>query len=351
MINPFLQEDLEFIAKKLFPFFNFFKNQKIFITGGTGFFGKWFLETFIYLNEVFQLNIEIFVLTRNYYKFKEKFERLATYKKFTFIEGDVKNFEFFKGKFLAVIHMAATSAEETFKGEDELAKFETVVDGTRRVLEFTRINQVPYFLFTSSGAVYGKHNHPVREDYLIAPPCNSIKSVWGTAKRTAEFLVSYYGEKKNIETRIARCFSFLGPYLPLNIHYAAGNFLKDALKGGPIVVKGTGNDVRSYLYPADLIVWLITILIKGEKNSVYNVGSDQKVTIKELAELIKKKAKVKEIKLEKRKIIKGATALSFYVPSIEKAKKELGLKVFTPLEKAIEKTLQFYKQFYKNGRD
>jgi len=342
MINPFLQEDLEFIAKKLSPFFNFLKDQKIFITGGTGFFGKWFLETFIYLNEVFNLNIEVFILTRSYRRFKEKFERLATYKKFTFIEGDVKNFEFFKEKFFAVIHMAATSAEETFRGEDELVKFETVVDGTRRVLEFAKRNKVPYFLFTSSGAVYGKHSYPVDENYLIAPPCNDIKSIWGTAKRAAESLVSYYGEKIGIETRIARCFSFLGPYLPLNIHYAVGNFLKDALAGGPIVIKGTGEEVRAYLYAGDLIIWLLTILVQGKKNSVYNVGSNEGVRIKDLAELIRKKAKVEEIKIEKSEV-RGSMRFSFYVPSIEKAKKELGLRVFTSLEKAIEKTLEFYK--------
>ena len=340
--NSLLEKDLKFIAEKILSLLSFFKNQKIFITGGTGFFGSWILETFLYLNETLDLNLSAVILTRNYKKFEQKAPYLAKYKYFKFIEGDVKNFKFFKENFLAVIHMAATSAEETFRGEDELKKFDTIVEGTRHVLEFTKYNKIPYFLFTSSGAVYGPHTAPVKEEFLIAPSPTDIKSVWGHAKRTAEFLVAYYGEKFGIKTKIARCFSFVGPYLPLNIHYAVGNFIRDALQGGPIIIKGSGEVVRSYLYAADLVVWLFTILVKGKENYPYNVGSDKLISIKELAYLVGECARVKEIIIEREREVPGASSRTFYVPNIERAKKELGLKVFTPLKEGILKTINYY---------
>ena len=128
-----------------------------------------------------------------------------------------------------------------------------------------------------------------------------------------------------------------------------GNFIRDALKGGPIVIKGDGTPVRSYLYLGDLVIWLFKILLEGKTGEVYNVGSDKPVSIKELAKLVASCTKrvfqlEKEIEVivEKKEVFSSAS--NIYVPSIEKAKKELGLRVFTPLEKAIEKTLFFYKR-------
>src|SRR3989338_4961828 len=98
------------------------------------------------------------------------------------------------------------------------------------------------------------------EEYFGAPYPADVKSAWGESKRAAEFICGYYADRYGLEIKIARCFSFVGPYLPLDIHYAVGNFIRDALKGGPLRIKGDGTPVRAYLYAADLAVWLWTIL-------------------------------------------------------------------------------------------
>lgn len=164
------------------------------------------------------------------------------------------------------------------------------------------------------------------------------------SKRVAEFLCYIYS-KNNINIKIARCFTFIGPYLPLDLHYAAGNFIRDALKGGPIVVKSDGSGVRSYMYMSDLMVWLYTILFKGKSCYPYNVGSEEEITIKELA------FKVAEIyyKLTGKKVDviieqkpDPSKPVDRYVPSTKRAREELGLIQKVSLDEAIERTLKFY---------
>ncbi len=339
-----MKEDLEFIffrTKDLW--LEYFNNKNLFITGGTGFFGSWLLETIRWVNENTELNVSATILTRDFKKFQKKAPQLANYKMFKFIEGDIRSFNFIEENYDYLFHFATTRAEETFKGEDELRKFETIAYGTKRVLEFAKLRGIKKVLITSSGAIYGKDDKidKIPENYYIAPNPLDISLALGHGKRVAEFYCSYFCKKFDIDIKIARCFSFIGPYLPLNIHYAIGNFIKNALNNEPIVIKGDGSQIRGYLYSADLIIWLLTILIKGKKCEPYNVGSDKGISIKDLAKLILKLCQKKlEIIIKNKNNISPANKI--YLPSIDKARKELNLDVFTPLEDAIIKTYKFY---------
>jgi dTDP-glucose 4,6-dehydratase len=345
-MNQFIiHNDIEFIYSKTGNIWHNFRNKKIFITGGTGFFGCWLLETIKWLNENKQLDLSATILTRNYKKFFKKAPHLANYSFFNFVEGDIKSFNFFHDNYHALIHFAATNAEETYHGEDELNKFITITCGTKRVLDFAIENNIKNILVTSSGAVYGKQAvniQNIMEEYSVAPNSTDISAALGHGKRIEEFFCSYYAQKFKLKIKIARCFSFVGPYLQLNIHYAIGNFIRDVLNGGPIVIKGDGTAIRSYLYAADLIIWLITILAKGKSIYPYNVGSDESIDILTLARLVARcSGRNINIIIEKQKHFNQAK--NIYVPSIQRARKELGLKVYTSLKDAIQKTFLFYK--------
>jgi len=346
-MNPsrLLYDDIQFIYSKTDNIWHHFKNKKIFITGGTGFFGCWLLETIKWLNENKQLNISATILTRNYKKFLNKAPHLAKYPFFNFVEGDITSFKFFYDNYHSLIHFAATNAEETYHGEDELKKFITIACGTKRVLEFAKMNNIKNILLTSSGAIYS--NQPdntsnISEDSHGAPYTTDINAALGHGKRIAEFLCSYYAQKYKLKIKIARCFSFVGPYLQLDIHYAIGNFIRDALSGGPIIIQGNGTPIRVAFRRVDLMIWLITILAKGNSVYPYNVGSDDAIDIKNLAYLIAKCCKC-NINVVIQKQIKFNKYKNFYVPSIQRAKDELGLKVYTNLKDSIQKTLRFYK--------
>ena len=163
------------------------------------------------------------------------------------------------------------------------------------------------------------------------------RSAYGEGKRAAELLCALYHQRHGLETKIARCFAFVGPYLPLDVHFAIGNFIRDAIAGGPIRVQGDGTPHRSYLYAADLAIWLWTILVSGEACRPYNVGSDHSVTIAEVARLVAEVAEHRVAIQIARQPAPGVPQR--YVPNTARATKELQLSVRIPLSHGIQKTL------------
>ena len=337
-------KDLDHILKHTSHLWEEVRDQNIFITGGTGFFGCWLLESFTFASERLKLGARAVVLSRDPGAFAVKAPHLAGHPAVSIVRGDVRTFEYPAGEFPFVIH-AATTASAQLNQQEPLLMFETIVDGTRRTLEFARTHGTRKFLLTSSGAVYGKQppemTH-IPEDYRGTPDTMDPNSAYGEGKRAAEMLCQLYVLKYGLETKIARCFAFVGPYLPLDAHYAIGNFIRDACKGGPVCVKGDGTPYRSYLYAADLAIWLWTILFKGKSCRPYNVGSDKSINIADLANLVCRLSNP-EITFTITSTADPALPPQRYVPATERARSELGLEDWISLEQAIEKTVRWLK--------
>jgi dTDP-glucose 4,6-dehydratase len=319
------------------------KNQKIFITGGTGFFGKWLVESLLYFNHRLNLNIEIGLLTRNINRFIQNNKELAQNKYIRFYEGDIISFNYPCDDYSYFIHAAS---RDKFNGEDSIKRFLILSEGTKRLLEYAIGCNVKKLLLISSGGVYGKESNKlnqIREDSCCSPDTTDPDSCYGEGKRVAELLCSMYAQKFNFEIKIARCFSFIGPYFPLDIHFAIGNFINDAINGRNIIIRGDGSPVRSYMYASDLMIWLWTILFKGNTGVVYNVGSDEAFTLKEIAKLIA--SKFEGIHVDILNEINNDDNTNRYIPSIDLAKNQLGLEININLDEAIQKTINF-QRFY-----
>lgn len=336
-----LTADLLHIENAIHHIVPAFRNKAIFITGGTGFIGKWILETLCYLNTKHDLSLSVTVLSRNPAQFLRDYPQFEGVQ---FIYGDIRSFDFPDDQFDYIIH-AATEASATLNVEAPLLMCDVICDGTRRVLEMASRNKNCKLLFLSSGAVYGimpSQDSAFSEDFGGAPNPLLPGSAYGEAKRIAEMYCATYAREGKIQACIARCFAFVGPYLSLDTHFAIGNFIGNGLKKEPIIIHGDGMPLRSYLYTSDLVIWLLTILINGKNGEAYNVGSDEPVSIKQLAKTVADFFPDLEIKVlnQTRKTDRNQN----YIPDITKSKTELGLSVSITLKEAIEKTISYHQQ-------
>ena len=352
---PSLPEaDLEHVLAHTRGLWEPMRGRNLFVTGGTGFFGRWLLESFAFANERLALGAHATVLTRSPAAFKERAPEVAAQSCLTFVKGDVTDFTYQQvreqlpaghdGAFRFVIH-AATEASARLNEVEPLRMIDTIVAGTRRALDFAIESGARRFLLASSGAVYGAQPPEIThipEEYAGGPDCTNPRSAYGEAKRLAELLCACYS-RRGIEPVIARGFAFVGPLLPLDIHFAVGNFIRDALKGGPIQIAGDGTPCRSYLYAADLAAWLWHLLFRAEPNRPYNVGSDESLSIAELAALVaESSARPVEIRIA-RQPTPGAPP-SRYVPRTDRATRELGLETWIPLPDALRRTFAWNRR-------
>jgi dTDP-glucose 4,6-dehydratase len=313
----------------------------IFITGATGFFGCWVLETFAWANRQLGLRASATILSRDPERLRKRLPHLAD-GAIRAIEGDIRDFRFPDGEFTHVIH-AATESSAALNTQQPQLMFDTIVEGTRHCLDFALHRGVRKFLLTSSGAVYGKqppHLMHVPEDYGGGPDPLASDSAYAEGKRAAELLTVLAAQRSKLEAKIARCFAFVGPYMKLDTHFAIGNFIRDGLEHSPIVVQGDGTPVRSYMYASDLMVWLWTILFRGESCRAYNVGSEDGISIGALAQEVASVGNSREPVQIMKTPIAGAP-VARYVPSTARARQELGLACTVPLRNSIERTMNW----------
>jgi nucleoside-diphosphate-sugar epimerase len=337
------QDDLDAAIDLAEDCFRSLRGARMFLTGCTGFFGVWLLETFRRADERLGLGLDLTLLSRSPETFVGQHPHLAADDRLRYLTGDVRCFDHPPGSFSHVIHGATTNARETFSGEDPFKKFDTVAMGTRRVLEFCEHRAVPDMLYIGSGAVYGRRTtpEPIAETDLLAPDPLDVGMTLGHAKRVAELFCAMTAARSPVRIKIARCFSFVGPQLPLDIHYAIGNFIADAVVGRPITVTGTGLPVRSYMYMSDLVAWLVTILVRGAASRPYNVGSENGMTIHEVAARVAEASGYPLEMIAATQPPPAAGGGDRYVPSTSRARVELNLPETVSLSSAIVKTLTF----------
>jgi UDP-glucuronate decarboxylase len=313
----------------------------ILLTGGTGFFGKALLRHWALVESTGQDIASVTLLSRDPKRFAAQYPELVTHHWLHLIQGDVcDSASLPKGQnYTHVLHAAADSTTGPMLTPSQ--RYDQIVNGTRNVLELAVASGASRFLLTSSGGVYGPQPRDMEcipEEYLGMPEPLNPNNAYSVAKRCAEHLCALYQDKYGLEIVIARCFAFVGQDLPLDVHFAIGNFISDAMNSSAITVKGDGTPYRSYMDQRDLALWLTTLLAKGKSGEAYNVGSDEAITIKDLAH------KVRDLISPGKLVnIAGTNSLmnfrSRYIPSIVKASGELKLNLSYTLNDSIRDTV------------
>jgi dTDP-glucose 4,6-dehydratase len=285
------------------------------------------------------------------------------------VAGDVSTFAAPVGALDLCIH-AAAEVGNPHQGDQPLKVFDTIVQGTRRMLDLAQAAGARRFLLASSGAVYGPQPTDLEcmpESYGGAPNQLHTANAYGNGKRVAEWLACAYAAQvaqpaqpapsttsappftpskpsaeASFSPTIARIFAVLGPGLPLDGHFAAGNFIRDALAGRALQINGDGTPLRSYLYTADLCVWLLRILESGTAGQAYNVGSGHALSIAGLAQRVVEAAGTTvPIHVQTPLPATLPPPPARYVPDTSKARQALDLAEYTMLDTALRKTIQW----------
>mgnify|MGYP001443861995 CR=1 FL=1 len=313
-----------------------FGSPRVLLTGGTGFFGRSILRRLLINRSFRDVGPTILVVTRSPETFLSNYPEFNNLAWLSFYRGDVLEYSSLPsdGRFSHILHAATEST--IGPSLDPVCRYDEIVSGTRNLLDYAVNNKIKRFLLTSSGGVYGPQpetSPTIDESYLGIPDPLDPASAYSMAKRSAEHMCCLYSNKYDIEACIARCFSFFGPDLPRNAHFAIGNFVNNALNLDEIIIEGDGSPIRSYLDQNDLASWLLCILERGISGEAYNVGSNEAISLYDLAHLV---ASIfcpdKNVKILGRPKYSGR---NLYVPNITKANKELGLNVSIPLSESL----------------
>jgi dTDP-glucose 4,6-dehydratase len=308
------------------------KNKILLIIGGTGFFGKSLINFLVYESKLNNIK-KIILLSRGNNKIdlpKEDQKKIYIHQ----IYGDISKLKKIPYADYVMYCAINTNYKDYYKGICNYYKLAKKYHSKSKIL------------YTSSGAVYGqqpKNIKEIKESYFLKQERidfkDKNKNYYSLIKLKNEEIFKGLTKFK-IKVSIARCFAFVGENLPRNSNFVVGNLIANILAKKKLEIKANYNVVRSYMHEDDLSNWLLKIV----KNSnlqcpIYNVGSDKVVKIKNLAYALSKKYKLK-LKLKKIKY----RFEDKYIPSIQKAKKELKLRLKYSSFDAVKDVIESIQQ-------
>ncbi len=336
-------EDLDAIVSGLGEKWSLLRGADVWLTGGTGFFGVWLVSALLHANERLGLGLHVHVVARRPEQLLARLPELQGATGLSLLAADARSFCPPAGMRMTHVIHAATSASVALVESDPVEMAHVAAEGTRNLLKVARERNVERMLFTSSGAVYGRNPAEVthvREEQMGVVDPLVPRNAYAEGKRLAETYCASYFEKWQLPVTIARCFAFVGPYLPLDTHFAIGNFIRDALHGQRITVQGDGSARRSYLYATDLTTWLLELLLCGVPGRAYNVGSECDVSIAELAALV---GGQRGVPVEIRGKRDPSRPIDSYVPSNQRIRRELGVAELVSLEQSVLRTMAWHE--------
>jgi len=322
-------------------------DKTIFVTGANGLIGRFIVDLIMYLNSQKNYNINLIANSRSVKKIKDNFANYINDNKFNYYIGDINDKITYNGKVDFIINCASNTHPEQYS-TDPINTILTNIKGTENVLDFaTRIKARTIFL--SSVEIYGENKQNIgrfKENQMGYIDCNSLRAGYNEGKRTGEALCQAYKEKNNIEIVLVRLPRIYGPTIKKDDSKALSQFINKAIAGEDIVLKSLGNQYFSYIYVADAVSGILTILINGENGEVYNLGNiKSEVHLKDLANIVAYNVNRKVIyelpcEMEEKGYSKSTDARLDY----SKIESQLDWKPKYSIEDGVKRTIEILKE-------
>ena len=312
-------------------------NCNILVTGGTGLIGSCLVDA---LMSYPQKNYNIYVIGRNQKRAQKLFSKYETDKYFHFICHSIEYPLDCKIDFHYIIHAASEASPSSFASNPvELIK--TNIAGLSNLLDYGIVHNLKRFLYISSGEVYGEGDgEDFNENSYGYVDILKARSCYPSVKRLAETLCASYSQEYGLDFVVARPCHIYGPNFTENDSRVYAQFIRNVLRGEDIVLKSSGEQLRSWCYVVDCVSALLYILLNGDNCQAYNIADPSStVTIKELAEIISKIGKRKVIYQQPSEIEKkGYNIVTKSVFSIDKIE-ALGWSVSGTLQEKLQITI------------
>lgn len=322
--------------------------MKILITGGAGFIGSHLAEKYLELGDEVYIIDDLSTGTLENIKHLQEVDH---YRDRLFVTVDtILNHDTMLelvGTCDFVIHMAAAVGVQYIL-DNPLSSIITNIQGTEKVLELCNKFKKKV-LIASTSEVYGKHTHAplIETDNIIYGPPTKFRWSYAAAKLMDEFTALAYYRTKKLPAIIVRLFNTVGPRQTGRYGMVIPRFVQQAMRSEPITVYGDGSQTRTFTYVKDVVEAIIRLMeCKDALGEVINIGGIEEVTIKYLAELVKKStASNSEIKFIPYDDVytKDFEDMQRRVPSIKKIKKLVRWEPTTSLEDIVKSVIEYYQ--------
>lgn len=313
--------------------------MKILITGGVGFIGSNLSNYFI--EQGHQVTVIDNLITGR----KENITQLFNNPNFSFIKADICTLNFDSlNSFDLIYHLASPASPIQYK-KYPIETLRANSFGTERLVEFMKMSNNSVFVFASTSEVYGDPlEHPQKESYWGNVNPVGPRACYDEAKRFGEALSVNYQRQFKLDIRIARIFNTYGPNMEKDDGRVVSNFIMQALSNKPITIYGTGYHTRSFCYVNDMVDALVKLgTVPNLSGQIINLGNPNEITIKKLAEIIKKMTKSLSLIVEK---TIQADDPKMRQPNITKAKSLLNWQPKINLETGLKKTIKYFRVNY-----
>jgi nucleoside-diphosphate-sugar epimerase len=318
--------------------------EALLITGGSGFMGSWLCELVYYMNKTHKMDIRLFITARDRERFEFILPHVANSKYVKFIRSDIRSMTELPSEVNYIVH-AAANPDNRFHSSRPFETMSTVAEGTGAILRAaSRASNLHKIINVSSSSIYSQdlNNDDKFLENSPGMPLNSrLSSSFSDANRYSEALCSAARSELRLPITTIRPFTFSGAYQDIDSPWALNNFINDAINKRPIRIHGDGETIRSYMYGADLAVWVLVIMLHTKNGQIYNVGNDNGISLREVAQKVANCIQpVPSILLNTS--LTTEINRSALVPNVTKAEKEFGLKQFTSIDLAIQRSVHWY---------
>ena len=273
---------------------------------------------------------------------KKNIDKFMDITNFKFIEHDIQDSIYIDEKLDYIVHLASCASPKAYS-QYPINTLKSGSIGTINALGIARKHNAKFFL-ASTSEVYGDPQvSPQDENYWGNVNTLGPRSMYDESKRFAESATKAYMTTHGIHANIARIFNTYGPNMQIDDGRVVTNFIYQAIKNEDITIYGNGNQTRSFSFIEDTLDGLLKV-INYENSDVFNIGSENEITIKHLAETVisltnsNSKIVYKDIPEDDPKQRK---------PDLTKAKEQLNYVPRYSLEDGLKITIEWVIKTYK----